>query len=280
MDSMLDDFFAFLSSVPDVVWSGIIASFLTFIGVMLSNGSSTKRLKIQLRHDAQEKSKERISILRRDVYLKAVEELNRVGMKLVSFAQADFVSSNPADDLQDFFASASKLQLIAEPKTSLLVGELVASYSKLSMRLLVSLAPLNNVKINIGVYDRGYEVAAAEISRILEKQRLLVESAQGEQKQMDLLNAAFDFSSAQAKTNADLRAAAWGEYRILHVEYVKLLMQELKVIGAQQAPLMTEIRRDLGLTEEIEILQEHLNSQLKEVEEIVSESLDSILKAK
>lgn len=115
MDTALSEFFKFLGSIPDVVWSGIIASLLTFIGVMLSNGSNTKRLRIQLDHDAKEKAKERTSVLRRDVYLKTIEELNRVNMKLVELAQADFVNSNPTNDLQDFYAAASKLQLIAEP---------------------------------------------------------------------------------------------------------------------------------------------------------------------
>lgn len=41
---------------------------------------------------------------------------------------------------------------------------------------------------------------------------------------------------------------------------------------------MIAIRRDLGLTEQIEILQEHLDSQWKEMEEAVNESLDLISK--
>lgn len=267
-----------IRSVPDVVWSGIIASLLTFIGVMLSNWSNTRRLKVQLSHDATEKAKERISILRREVYLKAIEELNRVNTKLVALAQADFVNSNPTNDLQDFYAAASKLQLIAEPETSLLASKLVAAYGMLTMRLLAKLGPLNDLKIEISICDRAYDVATAEVNRVLEKQRLLIESGQPDQAQMLALNNAYNFSSSQAAEYADQRAAAWAAFHVHHVDFVKMVMLELKVISEQQPPLMIAIRRDLGLTEQIEILKEHLDSQWKEMEEVVNESLDLISK--
>lgn len=278
MYAALGELLNFLRTVPDVVWSGIIASLLTFFGVMLSNGSNTKRLRIQLKHDAEEKSRERISVLRRDVYLKAIEELNRVNAKLVGLAQADFVNSNPTDDLQDFYAAASKLQLIAEPKTSILASKLVASYGMLTMRLLAKLAPLNKIKIEIDISDRAYNVATGEVNRILEKQRLLIESGVLDEIQMAALNDAYNFNSVQAKKYAEQCAVAWGEFHMRHVEYVKTVMYELKVVGEQQAPLMTAIRMDLGLTEQIEILQEHLDLQWKEMEEELGESLDAISK--
>lgn len=57
-------------------------------------------------------------------------------------------------------------------------------------------------------------------------------------------------------------------------------MTELKTISKQQAPLMTAIRMDLGLTGQIEILQEHLDLQWKEMEQVVDDSLDAISKAR
>src|SRR3546814_7020246 len=72
-------FIELLKEVPDVVWSAVIASVITLAGVMLSNWSNTQRLMRQLAHDAHEKEKERSSAMRRDVYLKATEEMAKVG---------------------------------------------------------------------------------------------------------------------------------------------------------------------------------------------------------
>lgn len=154
----------------------------------------------------------------------------------------------------------------------------MAAYGTLTLRLLAKLGPLNDIKIEISINDRAYDVAAAEVNRVLEKQRLLVESGQTDQVQMNALNNAFTFSSSQAKKYADQRAAAWAAFHLHHVEYVKMVMLELKIIGEKQPPLIIAIRRDLGLTEQIEILQEHLDSQWKEMEEAVNESLDLISK--
>lgn len=74
----------FLKSVPDVIWSGLLASFLTLGGVLLSNRGYTQRLRLQLDHDAAEKTKERTAILRRETYLRAAEELVRVNAYLAS----------------------------------------------------------------------------------------------------------------------------------------------------------------------------------------------------
>ena len=65
----------FLRSIPSTstIWAVILGSGLTLIGVLVSNMSNNKRLEIQLKHDSLEKTKERKSIVRHEVYLLAAE---------------------------------------------------------------------------------------------------------------------------------------------------------------------------------------------------------------
>lgn len=132
----------FIQSIPDVVWSAVIASILTLSGVLISNWSNTNRLKLQLRHDAAQKTTERTAALRRDVYLQAAEELTRANSYLASLPQADLTKTNAAEGLQGFFAAAAKLQLVAEPKTALLVDQIVAEYGELLLRVFAATIPL------------------------------------------------------------------------------------------------------------------------------------------
>jgi len=44
----------FLKSIPDVIWSGLIASALTLGGVLISNRSNTVRLKLQFEHETKD----------------------------------------------------------------------------------------------------------------------------------------------------------------------------------------------------------------------------------
>ena len=122
-----------LRSIPDVIWSGVVASIITLTGVFISNSSNTRRLRLQLHHDAVERQKERVNALRRDVYLKAAEEISRANSYLASLTQLDVTKSNVADGLKEFFAISAKLQLVAEPKTALLVNDLTAAYGELDI---------------------------------------------------------------------------------------------------------------------------------------------------
>ena len=136
----MSEIFAFLKSVPDVVWSGVLASVITLSGVFLTNRSHTKRLRIQLQADAVEKDKERVSNMRREVYLKAAEELTRAMNYLTSLPQRDFTALNTNEELKEFFASSSKLQLVSEPQTALLANKLMALYSDVLLRIFHSTA--------------------------------------------------------------------------------------------------------------------------------------------
>lgn len=112
----MTDLISFLQSIPDVIWSGLIASVLTLSGVLISNSSNTSRLKLQLQHDAGQKTTERIAALRRDVYLQAAEELTKANTYLGSLSQIDLAKTNASEGMQGFFGAAAKLQLVAEPK--------------------------------------------------------------------------------------------------------------------------------------------------------------------
>jgi len=51
--------FDILRKVPDVVWAGVIASFLTLSGVKVANRDNARRLMLRLRHDKEEKAAQR-----------------------------------------------------------------------------------------------------------------------------------------------------------------------------------------------------------------------------
>jgi hypothetical protein len=139
---MLEQLAIYLRAVPNVVWSGIVASCITLLGVMLSNGSNTKRLKLQLDHDAREKSKDKVNNLRKEVYLKAVEDIEATNIHLSTLADRDLANLNMNAEIQAIGASIAKLKLVAEPETARLAGELSAAFGALFLKLMPRLVPL------------------------------------------------------------------------------------------------------------------------------------------
>lgn len=251
----------FILSIPNVVWSGVIASMLTLGGVLISNRSNTTRLRIQLQHDAIEKARDRTAILRREVYLCAVEELTKANSHLASLPQSDPGTTNLADGLQGFFGAAAKLQLVAEPKTALLVNQLVATYGELLLRLMARAIPLHNARSDISINDDLYNKAQTQVSRVLAEMTKFNEAAQVNDVVFAALRRSFDDHQAQATKYASERGAAWDEFNHLNIEFCRQLFTDMRIVGEQQIPVLIEIRRDLGLVTDLATFQQQMESQ-------------------
>ena len=250
-----------LQSVPDVLWSALLSSVLTLAGVLVLNRSNTTRLRIQLEHDSGEKQKERTAALRRDVYLRAVEELTKANSKLGSLSQADLTKVNAGDIFQEFFASAAKLQLVAEPGTALLVNRLVADYAEMLLGLLKLLIPVQNARADIAIYDDLYNQAHAERTRVLAEMAKFNEAARNEPVIWGALQRSFDGFSKQANAHGTERSGAWDRFNIATRQFVVAVLGDLRQITAKQIPVLIEIRRDLGLTTDLAVFQEQMQAQ-------------------
>lgn len=145
-----------LASIPGVIWSGVVGAALALCGVLVSNRGNTARLRIQLDHDAREKGKERTAALRRDVYQRVVEELVKANVHLAGLPSLDPTKVNIGEGLQGFFSTAARLQLVAEPKTALLMNTLVSEYGELLIDLMAELMPVHAAQSDIQIADRQY----------------------------------------------------------------------------------------------------------------------------
>ncbi len=63
-----------LPKIPINIWSVVLGSMIAFGGILISNWSNSKRLKLQLNHESELKAIDRKVAMRRDVYLNAAEE--------------------------------------------------------------------------------------------------------------------------------------------------------------------------------------------------------------
>ena len=250
-----------LKSIPDVIWSGVIASILTLSGVLISNASSTKRLRAQLAHDASEKFKDRKASLRREVYLKAAEELVKANMYLASLPSVDISTTNVGSSLQDFFVAASKLALVSDAETTYQVNELIGSYGGLVLQLTSRVMPIQTLKSDIAIRTDHYNGAQAEISRLLASMKHFNESVQTDARVFDVLQKSFTFQQEHSATLVSERAALWKKMISAQIEFSRYLLSELGPITNQQIRVMIEIRKELGLDGELEAFVKQMEKQ-------------------
>ncbi|MCA8213745.1 hypothetical protein LGN20_07485 [Burkholderia cepacia] len=138
-----------LSSIPNVVWSGIVASIITVMGVLVTNLGLSKRHREQLAHTASESVVKREMELRRDIYMPAIEAA-------VNAASAIGSLSNPAtshDDVNEKYTDAAakigKASAIAKPATVRTLGTLTSNMRDLYTKLLIARQPIMNAQIRM-----------------------------------------------------------------------------------------------------------------------------------
>lgn len=267
---------SFLGSIPDIIWSGVIASVLTMSGVLISNRSNTMRLRIQLKHDSDEKVKERTASLRKEVYLETVSELVKANSHLASLPQLDITKINLSDGMQGFFASSARLQLVAEPKTALLLNQFSAEYGVLVFKLIAYLMPVSTAKADIQIANDLYSEAQVEVKRILGEMNRLNESGESNPLAFSALQSSFDFYSEQSNKYADELATAWDRFNRGNVEFQKFLFSWMRDMAPKQVPVMVEIRRDLGLTGSLNEMELQLQHQMQKMEESFDALISSL----
>ena len=272
--------YIFFTQIPDVVWSGIIASLLTLCGVLLSDWRNTNRLKLQLQHDSDEKAKQRKADLRKDVYLRAAEELVKANIYLASLPNVDLTKVNASQGLEGIFAAAAKLQMVSEVSTSKCVGELVGIYSELLLWVLARIQPIQYLQIEIGIRDNFYNKAESEVARVLAAMTQANESANLDGEAFKALQRSFEIQQGFADKIAKERNELWQQRIALHLAFAKEFTAKMKLIGESSTLAMVEIRRELEIDGNIDEFTAYLNEQWHRLSIQLDKFLESLECAK
>lgn len=260
-----------LNSIPNVVWSGVIASVITLLGVFLSNMSNNRRFRLQLKHESLEKERARAADLRRDVYLPAAEEVTKAMTFLSGLAKADLRKVNPMDGVQGFFAASAKLHLVADEKTAGPVADFSAAFGQLLMRVIAKIIPIQKLQIDIEILDGLYEKFQADANRVLVERGRMVETGNGDRELFELLGKAFEMHQGMATGYAQERTEKWKNYNELMKQFVLFLVTEMRTVSRLQIPLLVALRKDLGLNTDAAFYL----AQLEEQYQAMSAEIDS-----
>jgi len=143
-----------LSRMPDFVWplvAVVIGGMLTWIP-----------LHWQLEHDSREREKERQMSVRRDVYLRAAEEIGEQLGYLANFASA----GEPAP--QGYWEAINRILVIGGNET-------VAAVNRLNDYMHEAFAELGPQMFEVGLLERRFEVLSKIADRTGEERRICIE---------------------------------------------------------------------------------------------------------
>jgi len=100
------DLLTFIENIPPAFTGVIIGSFLTIVGVVLTNSSNTKRLKLQHEHEVKLRNKERDLNMRREIFMDAMEAISAGITAISRFSE---LGETPESLMQSYSKLTSKL---------------------------------------------------------------------------------------------------------------------------------------------------------------------------
>jgi hypothetical protein len=176
-------FVAWVNSIPAVIWSGaigaVLASGISYFGVRSANKSSLDRLHAQHRYDADEATKQRThdanqndedrkAAFRREVYMKAVEEVHAVLAVIGGLPERPLSKRHKdAEGLQHFLKASAKVWLVAESEAAHLSRELTNLMSELYFKTLQAAQPMRIALEPVWEIDKQLAHAESEVKREL-----------------------------------------------------------------------------------------------------------------
>lgn len=263
-------------SIPTIVWSGVVASFITLAGVVLSNRSSLARLKEQLRHDANENHRNRVTELRKNVYLELATQLTFAGGHLGSLAGKDPTTADLAGPLQAAMAELTKAQLVGSRETSALAAEMAAVYGEALFRLIGAAKPLHDLKIDIKIAGDMYDQEFAQAKRVISEITVMRESGVQDPVRMAALQRSFDNYRQSYTRLSDERDLAWESFNSKNRSFMQAVLAEVGRIAPVQTKLLSAIRTEIGLDTDISELNERMEANRLRMEQATADLLSQL----
>ena len=266
----------FLSTVPDVIWAAVVASALTFAGVLLTNRHFSKQQREQLRHDADQNEAERKFTLRESVYLATAEHVTIAYQQLANISNIDLSKINPAEKLDGFFLSVAKASLVASDDTSKAIGEFVVAYSGAFFKLIAMAIPVQDARVDRNLTDEDYQQHQNEVSRILASMTQFNEEAKADSEVWRALNQNLEFNMQEAEKAAAARNEAWTRLNSEKVAFLREVLPAMRILSDFAVPALVAMRSELGISTDIEGYRFDLIKRFEQVENQLEELIGKL----
>ena len=238
------DFITLAAKVSPTFWGIVVGSLFTIIGVVLTNASNIKRLRIQQDYEREMKNKERDLSLRKEVYLAAMEAISAGMVSIGRFSELD---ASPYELMRSYTAKSpalSKVTIVGQNDTIKAVVEFNQELTRTFIRLSTKRSKLDPLQKRITTLE-------GQISQLSDERDRLASRLE-------------NFDDSQASKNETIQQhserieARWNElqetlsglherfYRLL-MDLVDLCIQEISKLDILLVKVISLMRSELDL---------------------------------
>jgi hypothetical protein len=258
----LEIVFCWLSKIPNVVWSAVIASCLTFIGVFLTNRGNERRQASLLEHEKQKFQAEQRLALKKEVFLNVASSFANVLEVVPKLVNLDFSQKEIDTQLSGHSGIVAKSYLAAKEDSVSEILNYSAEIGEAFLKLMPVRAVLLDHKQAIEIYQDTINSANAEKNRIAQIVKEMNVRGSNDQSTYNYLRNIYETQSAIIDSNSKSKAEQEEIIKPLHISFSKECISQHGRLLSLIPPMTIALRNELENNGNSEVFIKALNENI------------------
>ena len=251
-----------LSKIPNVMWSAIIASYLTFLGVLWTNRGNEKRQSALLEHEKQKYQSEQKLALKKEVFLNVARSFADVLGVIPKLINLDFSQKEIETQMADHSGIVAKSYLAAKEDSVTAIMNYSAETAETFIHLMKERAVVLDHKKAIEIYQSTKDSANQEKDRIISMKELSIQG-RNDQAIVDYFNTCYETQEEiiqRSTISLEEQKTILGP---LHMAFAKKCICEHSRLLSLIPPMTIALRAELENDQNSQIFIDALNDNIQ-----------------
>lgn len=251
-----------LSKVPNVIWSAVIASLLTFAGVFITNKGNERRQSALLKHEKEKFEAENKLELKKEVFLSVASSFADVLNVIPKLMNLEFTQKDIETQIAGHSGIVAKSYLAAKEQTVAEILNFSSEVGDTLINLLKQRATVLDHKYAIEIYKSTISKANEEKDRIVSIMKEI--NLQGSQNNFnfDYLKQSYDSQDNIVKEISKNKEEEESILKPLHINFSRKCLEEHARLLSLLPPMTIALRKELDNDSESSVFIEALNNSI------------------
>ncbi|MCM2681113.1 hypothetical protein [Echinimonas agarilytica] len=252
-----------ISKIPNVIWSAVIASFLTFLGVFWTNKGNEKRQVALLEHEKQKYQSEQKLALKKEVFLNVAGSFADVLGIVPKLINLEFTQKDIEVQMKDHSGIVAKSYLAAKEESVAEILNYSAETAEVFIDLMKDRAIALDHKKAIEIYGSTIDKANNEKDRLISIMKELNLQGRNDPATFDYLNKSYETQEGIVQRSTASLEEQEEILEPLYLEFAKKCMSEHGRLLSLLPPMTVALRGELGNVQDSQVFIDALNSNIE-----------------
>jgi hypothetical protein len=264
----MEKFIELISSVPNVIWSAVIASALTFFGVFLTNRGHHKRQAQLLEYEREKYKSEQKLALKKEVFLSVASSFSDVLGVIPKLINLEFSQKEIETKIEGHSGIVAKSYLAAKEESAAAILDYSAETAESFVNLMKERAVVLDHKRAIEIYQSTIDTADREKDRIIAIMKEFNQQGRNDQVTFDYLNKTYEIQDGIVQKSTQSKEEQESIFQPLFLSFAKSCIEEHARLLSLLPPMTIALRGELENDKNPQVFIEALNSNIKRMSDV------------